>query len=448
MSIDETTTSTSLTTIAEYSPIAALVNDLKEKYRNVIFDISSPKGMEACRAARAEIREPRYAIEKIRKMLKAPALEYSRRIDNEAAMITLSLLEIENPYDSQIKTQEEAIELRLQQQRKDKQEAEEQARATIRELQAIPWTMINESSSKIAACASLLTAKNVTIDLPDQFHVEAMLAQQTALKALSHLRHKAETAERESERVATERAEEARRNALVRAELEAERAEVKRQSQIMERIEEIKRLPYTRLFSSSNEIYEYRILLSDRILDPLQFGGQGSKTHDLALHHQREALAMMMEMEIKMREAEALHAKEIEEYRAATARMEEFFPLPPPEVGARVGDINEVPGAEPPAIIDIELQIPDLIQGVSERMSCMPSVKYLVVRRDGSIPNWRWFVLGSRDPAASAALKAYAQAAHELGMADQYIDKLISIQRSFESDFNALGSSDPDAPRE
>lgn len=36
--------------------------------------------------------------------------------------------------------------------------------------------------------------------------------------------------------------------------------------------------------------------------------------------------------------------------------------------------------------------------------------KFLVLRRDGTIPEWPWFVLGAADPAAPAALRAYAAA--------------------------------------
>lgn len=34
--------------------------------------------------------------------------------------------------------------------------------------------------------------------------------------------------------------------------------------------------------------------------------------------------------------------------------------------------------------------------------------KYLVKRRDGTVPEWPWFVLGARDPHAEVALRAYA----------------------------------------
>lgn len=34
--------------------------------------------------------------------------------------------------------------------------------------------------------------------------------------------------------------------------------------------------------------------------------------------------------------------------------------------------------------------------------------KFLVLRRDGSVPDWTWFVLGAADPSAPVALRAYA----------------------------------------
>jgi hypothetical protein len=37
-----------------------------------------------------------------------------------------------------------------------------------------------------------------------------------------------------------------------------------------------------------------------------------------------------------------------------------------------------------------------------------PEGKYLVKRRDGTVPEWPSFVLGARDPHAAVALRAYA----------------------------------------
>lgn len=45
-----------------------------------------------------------------------------------------------------------------------------------------------------------------------------------------------------------------------------------------------------------------------------------------------------------------------------------------------------------------------------------PEGKYLVKRRDGSIPEWPHFTLAAADPAAPAALRAYADAALHRGL--------------------------------
>ena len=41
--------------------------------------------------------------------------------------------------------------------------------------------------------------------------------------------------------------------------------------------------------------------------------------------------------------------------------------------------------------------------------------KYLVQRRDGTIPEWPYFVIGAADPAAPKALQAYADACEKSG---------------------------------
>ena len=76
----------------------------------------------------------------------------------------------------------------------------------------------------------------------------------------------------------------------------------------------------------------------------------------------------------------------------------------------------------------------------------MLTSKYLVVRRDATVPKWPAFVLGARDPAAPAALRAYAKAAGELGMDQQYIQNVLSIADEFDH-YRALeGGGDPDMP--
>jgi hypothetical protein len=73
--------------------------------------------------------------------------------------------------------------------------------------------------------------------------------------------------------------------------------------------------------------------------------------------------------------------------------------------------------------------------------------KYLVKRRDGTVPQWPWFVLGAADPAAPTALKAYARAARNHGMDPQYVSEIFALADEFETWRARNGYGDPDAPK-
>lgn len=72
--------------------------------------------------------------------------------------------------------------------------------------------------------------------------------------------------------------------------------------------------------------------------------------------------------------------------------------------------------------------------------------KFLVVRRDGSVPHWPHFVLGARDPAAPATLRAYAYHARRLGFEEEYCDSILALADDFESYRQLHGEGDPEAP--
>jgi hypothetical protein len=83
-----------------------------------------------------------------------------------------------------------------------------------------------------------------------------------------------------------------------------------------------------------------------------------------------------------------------------------------------------------------------------------PEGKYLVKRRDGSVPPWPSFVLGGADPIAEVALRAYAdeaericvdkpeEAAH-LGITLQWIDALRRWVDKFREWREKHGAGDP-----
>jgi hypothetical protein len=73
--------------------------------------------------------------------------------------------------------------------------------------------------------------------------------------------------------------------------------------------------------------------------------------------------------------------------------------------------------------------------------------KYLVQRRDGTIPQWPYFVLGAADPAAPRAIIEYAKKCRGLGMDEQYVNDLLDLAIEFDKWRLQNGTGDPDASK-
>lgn len=71
--------------------------------------------------------------------------------------------------------------------------------------------------------------------------------------------------------------------------------------------------------------------------------------------------------------------------------------------------------------------------------------KFLVVRRDGSVPHWPHFVIGARDPAAPEALRAYADIAERQGFDGDYVASIRELADDFQAYRLAEGNGDPEA---
>lgn len=76
----------------------------------------------------------------------------------------------------------------------------------------------------------------------------------------------------------------------------------------------------------------------------------------------------------------------------------------------------------------------------------MKEGKYLVVRRDGTVPVWPHFVLSARDPASPEALRTYAYRASALKLPRAYTDDVWHLSRVFEDYAKQYGNGDPAAP--
>lgn len=85
--------------------------------------------------------------------------------------------------------------------------------------------------------------------------------------------------------------------------------------------------------------------------------------------------------------------------------------------------------------------------GVWEHDKAIVGGKYLVQRRDGTVPDWPWFVMGGRDRAAPWAMRAYAVFAFLFGMDWAYVRGTWKRAAEFAAYRKANGTGDPDAPR-
>lgn len=73
--------------------------------------------------------------------------------------------------------------------------------------------------------------------------------------------------------------------------------------------------------------------------------------------------------------------------------------------------------------------------------------KYLVQRRDGTVPEWPWFVLGGRDPVAPWAMYAYAIIAFCIRFDRRYAHDVWRAAGAFRRYRKLHGKGNPDGPR-
>lgn len=72
--------------------------------------------------------------------------------------------------------------------------------------------------------------------------------------------------------------------------------------------------------------------------------------------------------------------------------------------------------------------------------------KFLVVRRDATVPAWPHFVLGARDPHAPAALIAYAASLASKPDHDiEYVQSILELAEDFKRYRANHGDGDPEA---
>jgi colicin import membrane protein len=272
------------TEIAEYSPTAAALAQLRARLANVAYDVSTIKGLDVAKKDRAEVRGLRVALEAKRVELKAPALERSRLIDAEAKALTAELVALEKPIDDQIKAEERRKEV----EKAAREQAEREAAAAIQvRIDGIRAFAIIPAGVKAAGIqvsidnlkdveASLeafgdrageaAQAKSQTLARLDELHAAAVAheAEQARLVAereeLSRLRAEQDANERaERQRIAAEQKAEADRLAAERKAFEKEQAAARAEAKKREDADRARRDEEDRLAREARAAEDKRI---------------------------------------------------------------------------------------------------------------------------------------------------------------------------------------------
>lgn len=198
----------------EYSVTDAALADLAARYKDVP-DATTKDGYDAIKIALKELTPLRTGVEKRRKELKADALAYGKKVDEEAKRITTSLLSIETPLKDAKNEVDEA---------KNRAEEERIARIKMRieSINAYPQTAVGQSSVVIAELITEL--ERTVIDGFSEFYEAAAKAKSSALYSLNEMFDRTIAQEVEAAKIAEQKADIERQ----KAELEAQRIEVLR----------------------------------------------------------------------------------------------------------------------------------------------------------------------------------------------------------------------------
>ncbi|NJM12645.1 MAG: hypothetical protein HC889_12925 [Synechococcaceae cyanobacterium SM1_2_3] len=315
--------------IAEYNETAAALAELKNKYCTV-FDVQTTKGMSDAREARAEVRSYRIGLEKLRKEIKAPALERTRLIDEEAKRITAELLAIEEPIDQQIK----AEETRKVEEKAAKERAEA---ARIAAIQARIAAIRNHYTAAVNQCADdtrLIIEQLAAMELaPDdfaEFMPEAKAAQDETRAALIILLSQQMEAEAEQAHIKAEREELAR---LRQQEEERKAAQARIEAEAKAKADE-----EAAAIRKAQEAEAARITAAQRELDERQ---RQVDEEEQRQKREAEAKAKAAQDEADAKaEVEAAAARQFQEAKVKNARKKIATPLQEIETAIGVGKIK------------------------------------------------------------------------------------------------------------
>lgn len=145
------------TVLAQFKDTEAGLQAMADKYRNVVYDVTTTKGMNEAKAARAELRDDgRLAITRAEKKVKADVAELKEVMGTEVERLVAIVKPVEDSIDAQIKVEEKRkLEEKADRERKEADRVAahrsniEQLRAYAVQAEGQPLDTINGAIEKL-----------------------------------------------------------------------------------------------------------------------------------------------------------------------------------------------------------------------------------------------------------------------------------------------------------
>lgn len=233
----------------EIDAVAEGIAALREKYTGVVYDVSTTAGMADAKAARKEIRQVRYDVERIRKDKGSELKRIATAINDRAAEITAPIRALEEPIDSQIKAEEERKEAERAERQRQEQERIAAMQSRLDNLRNAPLNAVGATADEIQQAMEKLDADQLD-GFDEVFLPAAQQTREASLAALQKMlderraldeqaaeleRQRQEQAEREAAEAEARRKQQEKEDAERRAKQEAEDAERKARQEAEDR---------------------------------------------------------------------------------------------------------------------------------------------------------------------------------------------------------------------
>jgi colicin import membrane protein len=236
------------TQIQEYSATEAALATLAERYKGVVYDVTTKEGMAAAKAGRNEIRGYRTALEAKRVEIKAPALERCRLIDSEAKRITAALEDLEGPIAAQIKKEEDRIAAEKAAKEEALRKRTEEIMNRLQAMRELPVKAFSATSEQMQEFITALESQEINEETFGDFQSDAENLREATLATLKLNLNTKLQQEAEAKRLAEERAELERKQAEQAArDAEAARLREEAERESRRKIEEEERAARLRI---------------------------------------------------------------------------------------------------------------------------------------------------------------------------------------------------------